>query len=104
MPHILRQNEISRSLREDNELFSNPAVAPLLEMTEKQFAIKYPKASAQEVTTKAKEYVREFAEAVVKSSGGTVSKATTDATKKSGLSRGDTDWEMWFNGDTSKAS
>lgn len=105
MPHILRNNEISRTLREDNELFSNPAVAPMLEMVEKQFAIKYPKASPAEVSQKAKEYVQEFGTAIVTANGGTVTpKAAEGSAKKNALARTEMDWSAWFEGDTAASS
>lgn len=98
MPEVLRRNEISRGLSDDNKLFDNPAVAPMLKMVERQFADKYPTAPASEVTAKAKEFIKQFGNEIVTSSGQVVSDKPAAAAP--GARSRETDWSL-FSGESS---
>lgn len=100
MPEILRKHNISNALRTDNPLFDNPAVAPMLNLVETQFASKFPNASATEITQKAKEYLGGFATELLTSAGKVVGDKPTaaEALKKS---RGEPqDWSTYFGVET----
>lgn len=57
----IRQNQISQTMRENNPALNNPAIAPMLQAMETQFAQKHPQASPQEIAQMAREYVTEMA-------------------------------------------
>lgn len=67
MPDLLRKERIGQSLTDP--IFENPAVKPMLDMAVKQLSAKNPNASAAEITRQAKDYVRNFAEAVAAGDG-----------------------------------
>lgn len=98
MPEILRRHEVSASLQEDNPLFQNPAVKPVLDSIERQFLAKNPSASAAEVSKMAKEYVSVMASEILKANGMEVSEKPQQTQK--GSTRGNTDWEKWFGVNT----
>lgn len=93
IPEVLRRTEISRQMRTDNNLYSDPAIAPMLNMVETQFAAKYPQASPQEIRQSAMNYLQQTASAVVKQSG----KQVIDTPQASPASKQrDVDWEGFF--------
>jgi hypothetical protein len=94
IPDIVRRSTITNSLGADNPIFENPAVKPLVTMVENQMQMKFPNASAAEITTKAKEYLMETSTEFLKSSGMTVAAAQKD-TKTSGGKQA-TDWGDYF--------
>jgi hypothetical protein len=57
LPQIIKQHQLSDTLRSENPVFSNPAVKPLINAMEHQLATKFPDASASELTAMAKQYV-----------------------------------------------
>lgn len=63
LPFHIRKHVVSDTVRADNPIFNNPAAAPLLEGLEAQMRVKYPTASAKEISEKAKKYVEDFAAA-----------------------------------------
>lgn len=64
LPHHFRKHQVSNQIDADNPIFSNPAVAPMLESVKQQFQVKYPKATPKEISDMAKKYVLTFADAV----------------------------------------
>ena len=60
LPQLIKKTNVSNSLREDNPIFSNPAVAPIMDALETRLTIKYPNASASEITNMAKAYVEQL--------------------------------------------
>lgn len=92
IPEILRRNNIQNTNRAADPLFQNPAVAPMLAMAEQQLMIKYPTASAAEISEKAKEYIGGFAGAVAESRGMEMRDKPKAATSGSG---GISDWTEW---------
>lgn len=61
IPQLIRDHTVKDSLRSENPIFSNPAVTPMLEMIQGQMAMKFPNATAAEITQKSKEYLKDFA-------------------------------------------
>ena len=57
LPQHIKKQTVSESLRNDNPMFSNPAVQPIISALEAQLTVKFPQASAGEITTMAKTYV-----------------------------------------------
>jgi hypothetical protein len=57
LPQHIKQQTVKENLRADNPIFSNPAVQPVISALEAQLTVKYPSASAGEITTMAKQYV-----------------------------------------------
>lgn len=64
IPGYIKKATVSNNLRSENPMFNNPAVAPMLSAIETQLAAKYPDASAEEITTHAKQYLTQFAEVI----------------------------------------
>lgn len=57
LPSHMKKHTVSESLKAENPVFSNPAVRPIISALESQLAVKFPQASAGELTTMAKQYV-----------------------------------------------
>lgn len=57
LPQHIKKQVAGDSLRKENPVFSNPAVAPIISALESQLAVKYPQASSNELTEMAKKYV-----------------------------------------------
>jgi hypothetical protein len=70
LPNMVRKNAVSNALREDNPLFQNPAIAPMMAAIEDQFASKFPDATPQELKEKSQKYMLGFAQEIAKATGG----------------------------------
>jgi len=57
LPQHIKRNTVQDNLRQENPIFSNPAVQPIISALEQQMTVKYPQATASEITTMAKQYV-----------------------------------------------
>lgn len=57
VPDLIKQNMVTDNLSSNNPLYSNPAVKPLIDMAKKQIQVKYPNATASELTAMAENYV-----------------------------------------------
>lgn len=57
LPTHIRKQTVSESLKAENPVFSNPAVQPIISALEAQLSVKFPHASAGELTSMAKQYV-----------------------------------------------
>ena len=57
LPQHIKQQTVKDNLRADNPIFSNPAVQPIISALEQQMTVKYPQATASEITAMAKQYV-----------------------------------------------
>jgi hypothetical protein len=86
LPSIIKNQTLSENLRNTNPIFSNPAVAPMLEMMKNQVASKHPNLSSAEQTKMAQEYVIAFAQVANPA-------APTAAQKKAA---GETDWNSFL--------
>lgn len=87
MQSEIKRSNVSDSLRQDNPIFNNPAVAPLVSAMEQQFTVKYPNATSQEISKMAKEYISGLGTAFAPAPAS----APNSATKNS-----DTDWSAFL--------
>lgn len=60
LPTHIKKQTVTDSLRSENPIFSNPAVAPIISALEAQMTVKYPNATAPEITAMAKQYVEQL--------------------------------------------
>lgn len=65
LPQHFKKMSVSENLRNENPIFNNPAVSPIISALEFQLTQKYPNASSSEITKMAKEYISDFGNAVV---------------------------------------
>lgn len=70
LPHHLRKHTVNQTINSENPIFEDPAVAPMLDLAKQQFQVRFPKASAKEISEMAKNYVLKFAEAVTAGKNG----------------------------------
>lgn len=88
LPAHIKKQTVSENLRNENPVFQNPAVQPIISALEAQLTVKFPQASAGEITTMAKQYVEAL--------GTSFSpKPAAPATQKG--SREDTDWSTFLS-------
>jgi hypothetical protein len=64
LPGHIKKQTVTDSLRQENPVFSNPAVQPIIAALESQLTLKHPNATAPEITALAKQYVEAFGTAV----------------------------------------
>lgn len=57
IPELIRTQTLANKLTTDNPLFSDPAIKPLLDMVQAQFAVKNPAATPDQLTTMAQDYI-----------------------------------------------
>ena len=60
IPSMIKKHQVSDNLRQENPIFSNPAVQPIISALEAQMTVKFPNASATEITNMAKQYVEQL--------------------------------------------
>lgn len=96
MPEILRRHSISQVNKADNPVFDNPAVKPMLDGLEAQLAVKYPTATAADISKHAKTILSGMAEDIVKQSGRTIAEAPTAESLSNSNARKEPDWEKLF--------
>lgn len=65
LPGQVKRLSVTENMRNENPIFSNPAVAPIIAAVEFQLQQKNPTASASEITKMAKQYVEDFGQAVL---------------------------------------
>ena len=61
IPDLIKSQTLNNTLLENNPLFDNPAIKPMIELATKQFEVKFPTATAPELTKMAQNYVLEMA-------------------------------------------
>lgn len=94
LPEVLRKHAINTQLQDDS-LFTNPAVAPMLKMVEDQLVAKNPTMSPAQIKEQAKKFTTEFAEHVAASSGKRITDVPSD--KTTGRSTGrEVDWDKFM--------
>ena len=92
IPAHVKKLQVSDSLRTENPVFNHPAAAPILGAIESQLTVKYPSASASEITTMAKQYLGGFAQAV------SAPEQAAEKAKQDKLSASkDTDWSTFLS-------
>lgn len=57
LPQHIKRQTVTDNLRIENPIFSNPAVQPIISALEQQMTVKFPNATAPEITAMAKQYV-----------------------------------------------
>jgi hypothetical protein len=91
LPGMVRSHTVSNALREDNPLFADPSVAPVLAAFEQQAAIKFPNATPQEIREYTRQYMGNFAKKAASFAGLEVNQQTKKPTiEKTGIQF---DWE-----------
>lgn len=88
IPAHVKKLQVSDNLRQDNPVFNHPAASPILGAIEAQMTNKFPNASATEITTMAKQYLENFANAV----NAPAEAAKAAAAKKNSK---ETDWSQF---------
>lgn len=88
LPQHIKLQAVSDNLRTENPALNHPAAAPILGALQQQLTVKYPNASASEISGMAKQYLEGFA--------GTFAKQP-DQTSQSQTKPGETDWTSYLN-------
>lgn len=57
LPGLIKQHQVSDTLRTENPMYNDPAIQPLIKALEAQVALKNPNATASELTATAKNYL-----------------------------------------------
>lgn len=57
LPNMIKQHQVSDNLANENPVFNNPAVQPIMDALKAQLAVKNPTATASELTAQAKQYI-----------------------------------------------
>lgn len=107
MPEILRRHTAGNMLG-DNPAFSTPALMPIVKAVETALAAQSPNATSADIAAQTKEVMNAMALEIVQGMGGTVQLKDKDAPtvgRGSGqLPSADTNWDQWFNADTTRAA
>jgi len=98
LPTAFRRQAVDAALNEVNPAFTNPAVAPMLEMLKSQFMQKYPTATPAQIAAHAQDYLSQMSNMIVTASGGTVTpKGNRGPGNRSGFApQPDVDWEAYM--------
>ena len=88
LPQHIKKQTVSENLRAENPVFQNPAVQPIISALEAQLTVKFPQASAGEITTMAKRYVEAL--------GTSFAPKAPEPTGKPGA-REETDWSSFLS-------
>lgn len=91
LPQHIRRESLSSNLREENPVFANPAVQPIISAMEEQFTRKYPNATTAEITAMTKQYISELGNAF------TGQKKNPDGTTTVDTGKVQQDWEKWIS-------
>lgn len=90
VPAHVKKLQVSDTLRQENPVFNHPAASPILSAVEAQLTVKYPNASASELTSMAKQYLENFAGAI----NAPAEAAKAAAAKKDSK---ETDWNSFLS-------
>lgn len=97
VPDMFRRERISQGVNDANPAFSDPALAPLVQATERQMAQKYPQASAAEITKHTQDFLSGMASAIVRGNKQQITDVPSlDNTSIYGNMGGTTDWDNWI--------
>lgn len=88
LPNLIKTQNVTNNLRNENPIFSHAATAPILDMFAKQLQLKNPTADAATIQGQAKEFLLSFAEAA---------NPTKKVNSKADPKLGKTDWEDFLN-------
>lgn len=87
LPTHIKKQTVTDSLRAENPIFNNPAVAPIISALEAQMTVKYPNATAPEITAMARQYVEQLGTSFAP-------KPKAESSAKKG--KGETDWSTFL--------
>jgi hypothetical protein len=90
IPALIRAQTLSNNLADDNPLFANPAVVPILDGLKDRFLVKYPDATPAQLTDMAKNYLSKFADSLAPKPA----KTSGNKSKTAGLP--EDDWESFL--------
>jgi len=62
LPSLVKEQSVNNSLQEQNPVFSNPAVAPVIDAVKSQLQTKFPQATTSELTVMAQDFVKAMSE------------------------------------------
>lgn len=95
LPKMLRENAIRDTVRNGNEIFQHPAVAPVVSMLEAAITAKYPAATPAEIKAHTDTWMQGLASAIAQQSGGSI--VVPEAVKPGGMPRRAeaTDFSSW---------
>jgi hypothetical protein len=90
---------VQGNLTKSSKVMSNPAFAPMIESVRQRYQEKFPKSTADQISTAVEKYMQEF----VKAATGKEEEAAPDNSKK--LLKGDAtaDWEKWIEPEVSNS-
>jgi len=71
IPHLVRKHSVRETVVNENPIFADPAVAPMLQMLETQLSTQFPQASAKDISQMAKKYLGNLGTALNKGSEDT---------------------------------
>lgn len=60
LPELVKRHTFGETLRSENPAFSNPAVLPLIDAVSAQMSVKFPQATAQELSKLSKQYLNQI--------------------------------------------
>lgn len=58
IPALLKEQNLSNSLKEQNPIYSNPAVKPVIDAVKSQLSVKFPDATTSDLTSMAQDFVK----------------------------------------------
>lgn len=98
LPESYRTQAVQAALA-DNPVFSNPAVAPVVDMVRDQMQRKYPTASPQEIANHALQFVQGMSQLVTSSTTGNGKVSGNSGANRGSLQKRDdnVDWVDWFS-------
>lgn len=79
IPELVKRTNVSNDMLESNPILSHPSTAPIISALNKQFATKYPAATAAELKRMTNEYITNFAKGILPNNtaeGGTQGKTS----------------------------
>jgi len=97
IPELLRNHEARSGLRNENPVYSDPAVAPVLGMIESSLTAKFPTATPQQLKQHAQTYVDGLLQTLAGSSGYDLTKKPVQTPGSTQESAKETDWMAYMN-------
>ena len=99
IPNLVRRQTAQEALISENPAFKDPAVAPVVAAIQSQLQLKFPKATASELSEMARDYMKQAA-GVLSSDPKALAAAQASAKKKAG----EDDWDAWMTTPMSSSS
>jgi hypothetical protein len=96
LPAALREQAVHAAINASNPIFSDPSVAPMLDMLKTRLAATYPHAPPQEIAATAVRYLNSMSQKLVSSTGGTI--VSGNQTTQQGFRPAkEENWASFFN-------